>query len=140
MLRFLASTVITLAANAIGLLVAAVALSGFEVNAVGFIVSVGLFTLVEVLFEPFIISMALRYVPALRGGIALVTTVVGLLAVVTFTDGIQIDGFTTWLFAPLIIWLTVVVATLVLPLVMFKKTLSKVKENRAEKASDAANL
>ena len=140
MLRFLATTVITLAGNAIGLLVAAIALPGFEVNALGFVVSVGLFTLIEVLFEPFIISMALRYVPALRGGIALVTTLVGLFATTVLTDGIVIHDLTTWILAPLVVWLTVVIAGLVLPLVMFKKTLANVKENRAEKAADVANL
>ena len=106
----------------------------------GFVVSVGLFTLIEVLFEPFIISMALRYVPALRGGIELVTTLVGLFATSILTDGIAIHDATTWILAPLVVWLTVVIAGLVLPLVMFKKTLANVKENRAEKAADVANL
>lgn len=140
MLRFLASTVITLVGNAFGLLAAAVLLPGFEINALGFIVSVGLFTLIEVLFEPFIISMALRYVPALRGGIALVTTLVGLFATSVLTDGIVLRDLQTWILAPLVVWLAVVIASLVLPLVMFKKTLGKAKENRAEKAADVANL
>lgn len=140
MLRFLATTVITLVANAIGLLVAAMLLPGFEVNAVGFMLSVGLFTLIEILFEPFIVSMALRYVPALRGGIAIVTTLVGLFAISVFTDGVEVSGLSAWIIAPLIIWLTVVLAGVLLPLVMFKKTLGKVKEDRAEKAADTANL
>lgn len=140
MVRFLASTALTLIANAVGLLVASMLLEGFSLNVFGFVVSVGLFTLVEVLFEPFIVSMALRYVPAFRGGIALVTTLVGLIITTTFTDGIQISGLNTWFLAPLIIWLTVVIAGILLPLVLFKKTLGKVKDNRDEKASDVANL
>lgn len=140
MVRFLASTALTLIANAVGLLAASMLLEGFSVNVFGFVVSVGLFTLVEVLFEPFIVSMALRYVPAFRGGIALVTTLVGLIITTTFTDGIQISGLNTWFLAPLIIWLTVVIAGILLPLVLFKKALGKVKDNRDEKASDVANL
>lgn len=140
MLRFLAQTAIALVANAIGLLVAAWVLQGFEIQPLGFIVSVGLFTIVEVLFEPFIISMSLRYMPALRGGIALVTTLVGLIAVTMFTDGVSISGLNTWVLAPLIIWLTVLFASVILPMFFFKQTLEGKTDDRADKASDAANL
>lgn len=132
MMRFIASTTLTLLGNALGMLIATLLLPNFHVHPLGFIVSVVFFTVVELIFEPFIIKLALRYMPALRGGIALVTTLVGLILTVIFTNGLTINGLQTWIIAPLIIWLSVVVAAIVLPMFLFKKTLQAVKENRSE--------
>lgn len=131
MIRFLARTALTLLGNAIGLVVAALLLSGFHIDLLGFVFSVLFFTGVELLLEPFVLSMAIRYMPALRGGIALVTTLVGLLLTTIFTSGLSIDNLTTWLLAPLIIWLTVVVAGIVLPLFLFKKILGEAAARRS---------
>lgn len=132
MMRFIASTALKLLGNAAGLIIASLLLPNFHLHPLGFIVSVIFFTGVEVLLEPFIIKMALRYVPALRGGIALVTTLIGLLLTAIFTNGLTINGLQTWIIAPLIIWLSVVVAAIVLPMFLFKKTLQAVKEKRSE--------
>lgn len=132
MMRFIASTALKLLGNATGLIIASLLLPNFHLHPLGFIVSVIFFTGVEVLLEPFIIKMALRYVPALRGGIALVTTLIGLLLTAIFTNGLTINGLQTWIIAPLIIWLSVVVAAIVLPMFLFKKTLQAVKEKRSE--------
>lgn len=136
MIRFLARSVLMLLGNAVGLLIAALVLPGFHINVVGFIVSVLFFTGVEILFEPFVLKMAIKYMPALRGGIALVTTLVGLLLTIIFTSGLTIDNLTTWVLAPLIVWLSAVLASVILPLFMFKKVLHEVKENREEKADE----
>lgn len=131
MIRFLARTALTLLGNAIGLMVAALLLPGFHIDLLGFVFSVLFFTGVELLLEPFVLSMAIRYMPALRGGIALVTTLVGLALTTIFTSGLSIDNLTTWLLAPLIIWLTVVVAGIVLPLFLFKKILGEAATRRS---------
>ena len=123
MIRFLARTVLMLLANAVGLLIAALLLPGFTVNLIGFLTSVVFFTTVELLFEPYIMKMAIRYLPAIRGGIALVTTFVGLLLTSMFTAGVEISGVTTWILAPLIIWVSVLLAGIVLPLMLFKNIL-----------------
>lgn len=136
MIRFLARSALTLVANAVGLLIAALVLPGFHINALGFVVSVLFFTVFEILFEPFVLSMAIKYMPALRGGIALVTTFVGLLLTVIFTSGLTIDNLTTWVLAPLIIWLAVVLAGVILPLFLFKSILQDVKEKRGEKKQE----
>ncbi len=132
MMRFIASTTLTLLGNALGMLIAMLLLPNFHVHPLGFVVSVVFFTVVELIFEPFVIKLALRYMPALRGGIALVTTLVGLILTVVFTNGLSINGLQTWIVAPLVIWLSVVVAAIVLPMFLFKKTLQAVKEKRAE--------
>lgn len=128
MLRFLASTALHLLANAAGLLLAALLLPGFHLQAVGFIFSVLFFTAVEILLGPFVLKMAISYMPALRGGIALVTTFIGLLLTTTFTNGLQLDGVTTWVLAPLIVWLCVLLAAILLPMVLFKQVLAEKKQ------------
>ena len=125
MIRFLAQITLILLANAAGIIIATVVLPGFTINAIGFITSVVFFTTVELLFERFVAKVALRYVPALRGGIALVTTFVGLLLTNMWTSGLEIQGVSTWLLAPMIVWLTVVIVGTVLPMVLFKDILQK---------------
>lgn len=125
MIRFLAHTALTLLGNAIGLLAATLLLPDFSITGFGFLVSVGFFTATHVLLSPFVMKMAIKYVPAFRGGIALITTLVALILTAIFTDGLQINGIVTWFIAPLIIWFITVLAGVLLPLVLFKKVLAK---------------
>lgn len=124
MIRFLVLTALTLLGNALGLIIAAICLSGFHIQPLGFIVSVLFFSGVEVFLKPFIMKLSLKHMPALGGGIALVTTFVGLWLTTLFTNGLRIDDLTTWIIAPLIIWLVAVLAGIVLPMFLFKKVLS----------------
>jgi len=134
MVRFLASTALHLLGNAVGLLVAALVLPGFKLQALGFVVSLLFFTAVEVLLGPFVLKMAVTYAPALRGGIALVTTFIGLLLTTIFTSGLRIEGTTTWILAPLIVWLSVLLAAILLPMVLFKNVLAEAKDRRTSSA------
>ena len=131
MIRLLAHTALTLLANAAGLLLASFLLPGFHIQPLGFVVSVLFFTAFEVLLEPFVLKMAVKYIPALRGGIALVTTFVGLFVTVVFTSGLRIDDLATWILAPMVIWTLVIIANIVLPLFLFKKILGEVRENKS---------
>lgn len=131
MLRFLASIVLHLLANAAGLAIAAALLDGFSVDAAAFIVVVVVFTAIEVVLGPLVVKISIQYAPALRGGIALVTTLVGLIVTTLVTDGLTIDGLTAWVVGTLIVWLGGVLAALILPLVLFKKVMSESKERRA---------
>ena len=125
MARFLAMTVVELAASAIGLLVAAWLLPGVVLSASGFLVAVVVFTVAKVVLGPFVLKMSLRHARALSGGIALVTTFVGLVVTTWLTGGLTIAGASTWVLATLIVWLFSVIAVLVLPLVVFKKVLAQ---------------
>ena len=133
MLRFLAITLLTLLGNALGLLVASWILPGFHLTATGFVWSVIFFTIAQLILTPFVLSMTIRYLPALRGGIALVTTLVVLLLTTIFTNGLKIDDILSWILAPLIIWLVTVLAGILLPLVLFKKVLSGAKDAKSAK-------
>lgn len=129
MLRLLASLVLTLLANSVGLVLASVILDDFTINGVAFVSAVLIFTITEVVAGPLITKIALTNAPSLLGGIALVTTFVGLLVTDIFSDGLTINGATTWILATLIVWLCALIASLLLPLVIFKKVLDKNKQS-----------
>ncbi len=121
--RFLAQTALLLLANAIALVVAAMFLPGFSINARGFAVAVCIFTASTVILEPLISKFARQSAPYLLGGIALVTTFVGLLVTTLLTSGLSITSIGTWIVATLIIWIATVIASLVLPRFIFKEVL-----------------
>ena len=125
MVRLIAVTIVELVANAIGLLVAAWLLPGFVITPTGFLWVIVIFTAARFILAPLIFKLSFKYVRAVTGGIALVTTFVGLLVTTWLTDGLQITGFSTWVIATLVVWLFGVIAILVLPLVIFKKALAQ---------------
>ena len=129
MLKFFARTALSLLANALALLVASVLLTGFAINGLAFVVAVFIFTASTTILEPLITKIATQNAPYLLGGIALVTTFVGLLVTMLITDGLRIMGIGTWVMATLITWLATVVGSLILPRFLFKEVLgSKVTE------------
>ena len=129
MLKFFARMALSLLANALALLVASVLLTGFSINGLAFVVAVCIFTASTTILEPLITKIATQNAPYLLGGIALVTTFVGLLVTTLITDGLRIMGIGTWVMATLITWLATVVGSLILPRFLFKEVLgSKVTE------------
>ncbi len=129
MLRLLAQLTLNVLANAIGLLFASLVVTGFSISGISFVIAVAIFSLTEVILDPLITKIAITNVPALRGGVALVTTFVSLLITSLVSDGISIDGINAWVLGTLLVWLFSLIATLVLPLFLFKKVL----ENRKNK-------
>ena len=121
--RLLAQMSLSLLANALALVAASILLTGFTINGLAFAVAVCIFTASTVILEPLITKIARQNAPYLLGGIALVTTFVGLLVTTLVTDGLSITGIATWVIATLIIWLATIVASLVLPLFLFKELL-----------------
>jgi len=129
MLTFFARMALSLLANALALLVASVLLTGFAINGLAFVVAVCIFTASTTILEPLITRIATQNAPYLLGGIALVTTFVGLLVTTLMTDGLSIVGIGTWVMATLITWVATVVGSLILPRLLFKEVLgSKVNE------------
>ena len=121
MIRFLVRTLMSVIANTLGLFAATLLLNDFSITGLSFIVAVVFFTLATTILGPFIAKIALRNAPYLMGGIALITTFVGLLLTTLFTDGIVINGLKTWAVATFVVWLFSVFASVILPIFMFKK-------------------
>jgi uncharacterized membrane protein YvlD (DUF360 family) len=123
MIVMLTRALLHLIANAVGLLVADALLDGFSISLASLVVVTVIFTVVEVVLDPLLVKISIRNVPSLRGGVSLVTTFAGLLVTDLFSDGISIDGVGTWVLASLVVWLAALLAGLLLPLFLFKKTL-----------------
>ncbi len=120
MSRKIMSALALMAGNAIGLLLASLLLSGFAIRPLSFIVVVIVFTVVQVVAEPLITKISEKNVPALKGGIALVVTFVGLLITDMVTAGLTIGGISNLLAATLLVWLGALIASVVLPIYVFK--------------------
>ena len=129
MIRLIITFIIQLASNALGLVVAASILDKMEVSNTGFVVAVVIFTIVYALAQPFLTQMALSKASALRGGVALVATLVGLIvtALIVGDDDLKISGAATWIEATVIIWIVSLLGVLILPAIFVKK---KVQEKR----------
>lgn len=121
MVRLVLSILVQLIANAIGLVVAASVLDDMSLEAGGFVVAVLVFTGVNVLVLPLVQKTALTKSSALMGGTALVASLIALVVTTVATDAMRIDGLTTWLLATVIVWGAAVVATLLLPILVFKR-------------------
>ena len=127
MIRMLIRVGIHLLAHAIGLIVAAVVLSGMTVTWVSLIIAVLIFTVVEVVADPLVTKIEVTSVPALRGGVALVTTFLGLLITTWLSSGLRIDGAMTCVLATLIVWLAALLADVILPVFLVKKAVNTSK-------------
>jgi uncharacterized membrane protein YvlD (DUF360 family) len=124
MVRLLARLTLNVLSNAIGLFAASLLVSGFSISGISFILAVAIFSLSTVVLGPLIAKIALQNASYLMGGIALITTFVGLLITDLISDGISISGIDTWVIATLIVWIFSVIGSVVLPLLLFKKVLS----------------
>ena len=130
MMRLFVSIIFELIANAIGLLIAAWLLPDFRITPLGFLMVVAIYTIVKFVLGPLILQLSIQYVRAFAGGVSLVTTFVGLWITAFLTSELVVTGFTTWILATLIVWLCGVVASIVLPMFLFKEILQDVRDRR----------
>jgi hypothetical protein len=135
MIRLLIRALLTLLANAAGLYVAALLLDDFNITGEGYVTAVVIFTISTMILSPFVASVALRSMPAIMGGTALVTTLVGLVLTDILTDGLSISGVSTWILATLVVWLFSLLAAVILPLFLFKQILSDNKKSTRKEAA-----
>ncbi|GAA6191134.1 hypothetical protein DS909_05455 [Phaeobacter gallaeciensis] len=121
MSRRVLSIVALLIGNAVGLLLAALLLDGFSIAPLSMIVVVVVFTLVQVIAEPLLTKVSEKNVPALKGGMALVVTFVGLLITDMIASGLTVGGVSNLLAATLLVWLGALIASIVIPMFLFKE-------------------
>lgn len=127
MTRMLAVAALALLANAFGLLLAIVLLDGFSIDVTAFITAVLLFTVAAVVAEPILTRVSQKNLPALAGGVALVTTFVGLFITSLLLEGMDIGGMTNLFLATFIVWLGALIAGLILPKFLLTKYLQSNK-------------
>lgn len=125
MIRLVVRTVIAVAANAVGLIVAALVLDRMEIDVTSFVVAVVIFTVVFAVLQPFLAVQLRRLGPAALGGVSLIATLVALVITDLLSDGFTISGVTTWVLAALIVWLGALIAAFVLPYLGLKRYLEE---------------
>lgn len=125
MVRFLVRTGIGLLGNAVGLVVASLVFSGFDIDLTSFIVAVVIFTVSFAVLTPFIVSVLRRNdsSAAALGGVALISTFVALVITDIFSDGLSISGIGTWIGATVVVWFVSLIAVWILPFLGLKKYL-----------------
>ena len=114
MRRTIITLALLLAANAIGLIIAAAVLDKMQLDWSAFIFALIIFTIVEAIATPGVGKVAEAKAPAISSGVALIATFVALLVTDVLSDGLDIEGIGTWVLATLIVWVCTMVATLVL--------------------------
>ena len=123
MIRFIVRTLVAVAANAVGLIVASIVLDGFSINVASFVVAVVIFTIVFAVLTPFLAVQLRRLGNGAIGATALIATLVSLVVTDLLSDGFSISGVGTWIAAAVIVWLAALVAAFVLPFLGLKKYL-----------------
>lgn len=121
MMKLLYSTAAYLIANGVGLLIAAAVLSGFKIDPLSFVVAVIIFSGVQGILGPLLEKMSRNSLPQLMGGVALVTVFFGLLITDVLMSGMVIGGLSNWLAATLLVWLGSLIASILLPIYVFKQ-------------------
>jgi uncharacterized membrane protein YvlD (DUF360 family) len=120
-IRLLVRTAVAVAANAIGLIVAAALLDGVHLNGAAFLVAVVIFTVAFALLQPFLL-LQLRRLRALAFiAAALLATLISLIVTDLVSDGLTIDGVGTWIAATVIVWLAALLAAFILPFLGLRK-------------------
>jgi putative membrane protein len=124
-IRLIVRTLIALAGNAVGLLVAAAVLDKMDIDATSFIVAVIIFTVVLALLQPFIVAQLRRRNSAALGGVALIATFIALVITDLVSDGFSISGVGTWIAATVIVWVASLLAVFILPYLGLRKYLEE---------------
>lgn len=125
MVRMLAVTVLTIVGNALGIWITSLLVPGFVLSVWGFTTTVLFFTVAQIILAPLMLKISIKHLPAMRGGVQLVTIFVVLILTVWFTEALRINGISAWVVSPLIIWVVTLAAGILLPMVLFKKALNR---------------
>jgi uncharacterized membrane protein YvlD (DUF360 family) len=120
-IRLLVRLAVAVAANAVGLIVAAALLDGVHLNGAAFVVAVVIFTVVFALMHPFLLVQMRRGRGLAFVGAALLATLIALIAADVLSDGLTIEGAGTWIAATVIVWLAALLAAFILPFLGLRK-------------------
>jgi hypothetical protein len=126
MIRLLIRIGVALLGAAIGLIVGAVVLDDMTLDGAAFLLAIVIFVVLTAVLEPLIEKIGDEHVSLIATFSSLITTFLALLITELVSDGLNISGASTWVFATVIVWACTALATWIL-LRMFIKN---VRENR----------
>lgn len=93
------------ASAALGLIVAALVVRGFQLHVGGFLLSVVIYTVCQSIISPTIAWLVGRNIPALNGGVGVISTFLALFVTHFARGSMQMSGIGAWVFGTLIVWL-----------------------------------
>lgn len=103
-MRLIARIVVSLAVNAATLLIAAIVLDDFTIDEINFPIVVVIFTVIELIARPALETVIDENAQWAASFVGLVATFATLLVTDLVSDGLNIEGLSTWLIATLIVW------------------------------------
>ncbi|MEV4774422.1 hypothetical protein [Microbacterium sp. LWH12-1.2] len=125
MITHLFRTLIYLVSAGLGLIVADLALAGFQIDWSkwwGFVICIVIFAILQTILGPLISKLADRYAPVLLGGIGIFSTLIALVVVVLLPiGGLRIVDISGWILGSVIVWLVTALGTILLPMIFLKK-------------------
>jgi putative membrane protein len=119
--RLIASILVSLATSAIALLVAAAVLDGFDVSTVTFPILVVEFALILLIARAAIETIVDKNAHVFSSFVGLIGAFAALVVTDVLSDGLSIDGASTWILATLIVWGGMIVADLLLGRWLFRR-------------------
>jgi len=129
MVRFLIRTAIYFVAALIGIVLADIFLSGFNVSGwLSYVWVALIFGVIQAVLQPLFGQISERNAPMLTGGIGIISAFVALGITNLIAGALTIDGFATWLAAAVLVWLGGAIAAFVLPFIFVK---NRVQERRS---------
>jgi uncharacterized membrane protein YvlD (DUF360 family) len=126
MIRFLIRVGIALLGAAVGFIVAATVLDDMTLDGAAFLLAIVIFVVLTAVLEPLIEKIGDENLSIVGTFSSLITTFLALLITELVSDGLNISGTSTWVFATLIVWACTAVATWIL----VKMFIKNVRENR----------
>jgi len=118
----------------LGLIVADLALEGFQIQWDqwwGFVLCILIFAVLQSVLSPWVSKIADRYAPVLMGGIGIFSTLIALVVVVLLPiGGLRIVDLVGWLLGSVIVWLITALGSVLLPLIFLRKKVDKVRSRR----------
>lgn len=134
MITFLFRSLMYVISAGLGLIVADLALDGFQIQWDrwwGFVACILIFAIVQSVLSPWVGRIADRYAPVLMGGIGIFSTLIALVIVVLLPiGGLRIVDATGWLLGAVIVWLVTALGSVLLPLIFLKKRREQAKPRR----------
>lgn len=113
--KFVLSAAAHLIANAVGLMLANILLTGFSISILGIVIVTVVFTVVSMILLPIIRKISEKKAPQLLGGLSLIVIFAGLWITALLVDSFTIGGFTNHVAATLIVWIGAMIAGVLVP-------------------------
>jgi putative membrane protein len=130
MVRLLIRIAVSLAVSAIALLIAAVVLDDFTISWGAFIVLVVVFGLILFVTRAVLESVFRRDAGILSSLVGIIACFLALVITDAVSDGLDIEGVSTWVYATLIVWGGTILANLLFGRWLFRKLTGRDDERR----------